>query len=526
MAGYGYYYETGEGDVLLTENVSNIKIKYLNGIDRNGKVGIEGCNSLKSLNFEGCDFLDCDYFSKYSTITTPKLTSVELKGNKNLTTSQVNLIVSLMSKISFSLDGIYVAYLDTNKESLNFENKHLTDLSFLDGNLTCKYLNVAHCDFDNSQVGYIGSMVNLEKLNINTNWNITDFSFLQKLTKLINFNASNTNITDEDLISYIQNKENIQLGLFNCSRINDLSWIDDFPSATFGDVRNWTYDSNADLSIFNSRGSTGSILINRGDLTTMQARISAINSSYGLHLGTNVNMLSKLENCTEITNLYMSSGDGENSTENGFSGENSLNLSKCTKLVTIYFKRNLIENLNVSGCTKLQKFTMYDMQRGNRSNVVDFSKNSELQKLVLNKNYYIQDDFILLCSKLTPVYDTSLNKLETGCPALTEIALNRNSISSLTPLSNLFSLEKLYIADNELVTLSGIENLVNLTVLDIRNNYSITNINPILELMANIKKEKGDTATLTVYISGCSGILNSTDDLVKEMKDVGVTIEK
>lgn len=233
-------------------------------------------------------------------------------------------------------------------------------------------------------------------------------------------------------------------------------------------------------------------------------------------------MLKKLESCSLLTSLYMSSGT-DTSKENAFDGENTLNLNNCIALKKIYFKRNMIEHVSISGCDCLEEFTMYNMQRGEKSNIVDFSKNSKLNYVNLSKNYYVDEDLTSLAAGIVPKYDTN-NILISGCPKLSKLYLNLNKFSNFSKLSNLISLEEFYITDNELVTLSGTEYLINLKILNIKNNPGISNIQPILDLMDKIKNSDRTDKTLTVYISGCTGILNSSTDLVGQLEDAGVTV--
>ena len=64
--------------------------------------------------------------------------------------------------------------------------------------------------------------------------------------------------------------------------------------------------------------------------------------------------------------------------------------------------------------------------------------------------------------------------------------------------------------------LSGIENLLNLTELNIQDNLGITNIIPIITL-----KNTSGSKLKTVKIKGCTNI---TDNMKQSMKDLGITV--
>ena len=237
---------------------------------------------------------------------------------------------------------------------------------------------------------------------------------------------------------------------------------------------------------------------------------------FGLYLSGEV-MLGKFQECTCLAYLRMSSG-GENSVENRFkSSDTSLNLSSCKNLNEIYFMRTSIENLNITGCGNLGKVTIIDMGCGTKWIPCDFSKNTNLTYLNLDKNYLEQKDLEKLISDITP--ESSGDEIEKGTKNISEIILNRNNFSSLKPfeiLAGKTSPFSLQVQENQLITLEGIENLTQLTSLDITKNNGVTNITPILGL-----KKKAGNQLKSVTIKECSGI---TIDQKKQLKEAGLEV--
>lgn len=196
-----------------------------------------------------------------------------------------------------------------------------------------------------------------------------------------------------------------------------------------------------------------------------------------------------------------------------------LNLNNLKKVTDIYFKRTSIETLDISGCEKLKNLTIIDMEKGARWNVPDISKNMELESLVLDKNALIQGDLEKIIGDLIPKYDG--DELKSGAPYLKELVLSRNEFNSMSPLSNLSGKTSnfiLNVSDNNIIDLNGIENLTNLSELDISNNPGITNITPILTLKSNSLN-----SLEKVKISGCSGI---TLDMKSSLEKAGITVEE
>ena len=120
---------------------------------------------------------------------------------------------------------------------------------------------------------------------------------------------------------------------------------------------------------------------------------------------------------------------------------------------------------------------------------------------------------------MVPEYENSGNLLK-GTPLIEEINLSENNFNSLQPFSELSSKTNdgltLNMANNHLITLTGIEDLTQLTELNIENNNGITNIQPILDL-----KSKEKSKLKTVDIKGCTQI---TEEMKTNMRNVGITV--
>ncbi len=516
----GEYFENGERD---TANDSNKYLKYLCGVNSDGKnVGITSIKSLNSVNFEYCDILDIEKILKFKDFENVLLTTGLFLGNENLKNEQVYYIASfLVSLKNYSISGRYVPLLDANEEVLNYKNFNLSDLSFLEGNeITTELYLSYNSGITNSQTKYIGEMTQLELLDLSWCDGITNFSFLSELPNLKYLYLDGTLVTNNDMRALTCKDKVLYMTLYNCYNLSDVNILNEFPhfGETGGrlDLRGWANNGLTDLSALNNKHFK-ELLTKSGDLTTCQSAISNFNQGYGMHFEGRTNMLQKIESCSNITYLKLSSSY-ETSWENVYGGANdSLNLSRCTQLAEVYFMRTSLETLNLTGCSSLSKVTIIDMGAGSRWIPCDFSKNTNLTYLNLDKNYLEQSDLVKLIDNLTP--GVGEDGLEKGAKNISEIILNRNNFSSLKPFESLagktseFSLQ---VQNNQLITLEGIENLTQLTSLDISENNGITNIKPILDL----KSKTGNKLT-TVTITGCTQI---TDSQKSELKSAGVEV--
>ena len=159
------------------------------------------------------------------------------------------------------------------------------------------------------------------------------------------------------------------------------------------------------------------------------------------------------------------------------------------------------------------------MQQGEKWSISDFSQNTNLKSLDLSKNYLQQTDFNSLIDMLEPKYEN--DDLVSGTPNLEKLTLNDNQFSSLEPLEKLSGKTanlEVYISNNSLISLNGIENLLQLTLIDLQGNSGITNITPIL----NLKNKEGNNLK-TVKINGC---INITEEMKNQMRDAGINVEE
>jgi len=468
-----------------------------------------------------CDILDIEVLEPLKEKEVISLKSANFVSSKRLMDSQINKIKGLTSRVSLVLNAKYLTLLDTLKEKLSYNSSSgITNLQFLEGNNVTIDLTVTYCNITDNDIPYLASMTQLKSLNLQGCSKITDWSFLENLVNLQSLNAGQTSISQDDYL-LIPNKEKLTYTIFYfCWNITDTEFISQFPNLTVWDFRNWGCSKTTDLSFLNHTVPSGQgILPGRGDYTTCQDAISNAKSSWGFFMSEASGITESLVGCSEITHLRVYS-DGVN---NKFTGSNDiLNLTTNVALKEIYFEKCMIENVIVTNLHSLEKVSIINMQQGSKSNITDFSTCEKLNYLNLKGNKYTQADFVTLSGQLKPIYSETV--LTSGCPLLSTLYIQGNEINSLAPLNDLISLENVYVSDNNLITVAGIEDLINLTVLDIRNNSGITNVQPILDLMANINESDRVDKSLTVYVSGCSGILNSAIDLISQMENAGVTV--
>lgn len=515
--GYSTYHDDGTLDSSLRHQKN---LKYLAGIDNNEKiVGINKLSKLKKLDLYSCDILDVNVLKEFEEITPFPLNYLDLRLSSNMMGSQITYVSSVLNKVtSLYLDANYSAILGA-KENWNLSYSNITDLSFLEGNTITTNLNISHnYNLNNEQAQYIGCLTQLKSLSMQYCTGVTDYSFLASLPNLEFLDLHGAKINETYLMMLPNKNKLTQLFLYGCTNMSSIDWLANFPNVggnTMFDMTNWKLSNTTDLSIFDTRTKKfNCVRTNVGDITTMQKQISACTSSLGLHLRGNTNLLSKIEECKDITYLMFSCGDSDYANDNYFNGENTLDLSACSELKSFYFKRSAIEHIitprdNLAGDNNLEKVTVFDMNKGTEWEIPDFSDNENLYYINLNKNYISQSNFVQFINQISPIYENSL--LISGCPNLNTLYLNNNCITSLNPLDSLEGCTEdleIYITDNQLVTLSGIENLTQLVTLDIQNNPGITNIQPIIDLAS-----KTESKLTTVNIRNCSGILNNPDNI-------------
>ncbi len=526
---YGTVYENGVSD---ERERYNRNLHYLVGIKENGeKLGLVNLKKLQEINLEYCDILDIEQLKRFMDGDSISIKKLYLLGNLNIRGEQIANINELLDIVEKSIDGKYVAFLNNNKETLDFASAGLTDLSFLDGNTITTSLSLRNNTVLNEEdMKFVGEMKQLTQLNLRECTSVNDFSFLYGLSNLEILDLAQTKITNND-IEKLSCKESLKvLSLYGCNKITGPSYLTKFENTLvellyneddvyYIDMREWNMNEQSDLSILNEFN-YNYIMMNRGNLLTMQGAISNCTekSQRGLCLSGNVALLNQLENCTEITSLVMKVPNDTDSYGN-FSGDTSLNLSKCDKLDALYLNRMSIENLVIDGCEDLAALTIIDMNLGTKWKVSDFSKNGKLNHLELRKNYLEQEDLKKIVEYMVPEYESSGNLLK-GTPLIEEINLSENNFNSLQPFSELSGKTNdgltLNMANNHLITLTGIEDLTQLTELNIENNNGIANIQPILDL-----KSKEKSKLKTVDIKGCTQI---TEEMKTNMRNVGITV--
>lgn len=315
------FYENGVRDA--TSN-NQINLHYLSGLKNGQLVGINNLKKLSRVNFEYSDIFDVEVLELFENENSKNqiLKNVLLLGNLNLKNSQINLIAGLLENCrSYSLSGCYLGLLNSNKGFLDYNNSGLENLSFLDGNKKTTSLLLKSCNFDDSQTQYIGKMTQLTRLDLSNCKNINDFSFLRKLSNLTDLSVSKTNVRNEDISSLTCKNTLKRLNVYTCPNLSEINNLDEFPllgsEEDYFDFRWWSWDYTKDLSYFNRRNYR-SLIINSGNLTTIQDAISRLKSDYGLHISGDKTLLKQLESCTNISFLMMSSM-GDKSDENSFS---------------------------------------------------------------------------------------------------------------------------------------------------------------------------------------------------------------
>jgi Leucine-rich repeat (LRR) protein len=168
----------------------------------------------------------------------------------------------------------------------------------------------------------------------------------------------------------------------------------------------------------------------------------------------------------------------------------SLNLSKCSQLITLGFSLNSLTELDLTNCPNLEELYCFDNEL---SEIKGLNECLKLKKLVCNANKLIILNLTNLkrlqylgCQEnqlkelnisenkeLTELYcfDNELTNLNLNCPKLSDLRCNKNQLTQLT-LPKLDNLQKLICHANNLTDLDFLNNCnpEKLEMLSLSNN--------------------------------------------------------
>ena len=499
------------------ENMSGLRYLYApnNNLGANeGAERNEETDALSFINYSAKLYLAClqnneiiwvDYLKDQNA-----LSLLRLAGNSNFDLASVTRIADIYLPIAVSSKSIDSKYLEYLTTSSNFSYKNLAEtdtekimyLKNLDSSQKAlvKYMDLSGSTVSNTTLNEIlKDYSNLEELNLNNCTNLTSFDFLEGKTKLVQISFNNTGIVGDEV-----------------------SKLDTYATA----LKSFRCN-NPDI-----------------DLTKMQKTISRTRCYAGKagyisgHCGAgiqNTSLKKQLENCTEIT--YIAT--------NGMNADNiTLDLSKCTKLNSIYFQDSgcsiilpssvtyidswYVSNINSTlDFRNLKDKTLSKVHFGHFGRVWDYYK-KELEQLAtynvtintlnldIRKGQYVSADILNTMKDVNIkginfggvtsqenfnfVASSWTNKLKN----VTSITMNGVNLQNLDFLSENINLTSLNLIDCHISDISGISNCTNLESLNLSGT---TNGFSSLEALKNMKN------LTTLNLNNCNGIYDTYGDI-------------
>jgi Leucine-rich repeat (LRR) protein len=263
----------------------------------------------------------------------------------------------------------------------------------------------------------------LTLLNLSSN-QISDYSFLEKMTNLTSLYLGFNQISDISFLEKLTNLTSLNLSL---NQISDSLFLEKLTNLT-------------SLNLSFNQISDSRFLEKLTNLTTLELRSNQISD------------ISFLENLTNLTTLDLS--------ENSISDYSFL--EKLTNLTSLYLSNNQISDIRF--LENLTNLTRVDLSNNQISDIRFLENLTNLTQVDLSNN---QISDIRFLENLTN---------------LTQVDLSNNQISDIRFLENLTNLTSLDLNFNQISDIRFLEKLTNLTWLNLSFNQ-ISDIKPLLHLI-------------------------------------------
>ena len=446
-----------------------------------------------------------------------KLKFFRLDGAENLDINDLESVKAQIKNIEwYLLDRKYwYVMLDETDEVLELAAQSIKESEFRD---LKKCTNVRTVNMMNLKLtDDSGANLSAERSNSLLNEVLTELHLVEKI------DVSDTDIMTLDFI-YNSNAKTV-----NTPNLDSLMLLNDKVT----DLKNLNYlDKLTSLGINNA-----SI-----ELTDIQKVISNCSENhwtrgfYGFYTN-NVQLMKKLENCVDVTSLYIACDNWKLDWRTI-----DLDLSKLTKLEKVHIRALNLKSLILPSSVKelTMRYCSYfpDLSTLNLLNYIEFEKEkggkyditttsnviTSLSSKVLN-NSVETSIFINGINELNNLdlfngkYNCSKLELDNcqnlvtlrgiaGMGDISEIiCTNDPTLSSLTGLENKTNLTKLTLSSCGIVDLSALSNLKLLTYVDLRNNPLSASFGNIqnLTILATLKSKSNN---FELYMEGCDNILD------------------
>jgi len=320
--------------------------------------------------------------------------------------------------------------------------------------------NYGKANFIKNVCPSISNLQALKALQINGEWHrknqISDISFLEKLTSLQTLNLSCNQISD---ISFLKKLTSLQTLNLSCNRISDVSFLKkltNLHTLHLGDNRISDYSflekltNLQTLDLGFNKISDYSFLEKLTDLQSLNLSTNKISDYFFLEKSNNLQSLNLSMN--EISDYSF--------------------LEKLTNLLSLNLSYNQISD--VSFLEKLTSLQSLDLTKNKISDISFLEKLISLQSLHLSSNR-ISDIFFL--EKLTSLQSLHLSSNQISDISFLEkltclqlLDLLSNKISDISFLEKLTSLQKLNLCNNQISDISSLQKLIRLQLLDFSSN--------------------------------------------------------
>jgi hypothetical protein len=495
--------------------LENMKLRYFEAQSNNLQyignlvMDYENCNYthvylINNINIEKSSIQDISiYLINASNYTIDPKYIQFIEGNKNLDygSTDANTVV----------DG-YIEEVSNSVTTVNLSNKtKLTNIDFLNGKINITTLNLSGCTgiTQESFNKVLSTLTGLKTLTLTGCYQLTSLDGLSKKTIITNLNLSGcTGITQESFNKVLSTLTGLKtLYLSGCFQLIDISFIMNMPllqtlfiDSTSVEITNSNSENaialnNASityLKIGYNGTDTQKYKCNNTNLMYIQTAISNCSDGNGLYLEGNENanqtFISQLENCILITKLTM-----RYYTLNGI---NSLDLSKCVNLESLFLDSLNIDSVNINNCKNLTTINISSMKKGTEHfSIPDFSDCLALQSLTWENNLMTSTEFNKICVQLE------------NASNFKNLYVNNNSILDINNINLLSNLIIFGANNNNISDISSISTIMNLGTLYLKNNNLDNDAISIITTLRQTYKKLGYT---NVYLGGNPNITDIT----------------
>jgi len=309
--------------------------------------------------------------------------------------------------------------------------------------------------FQISDVSFLGKLTNLKSLGLSNN-RLKDISVLQNLTSLKSLNLSNNRLKD---VFVLKNLINIQSLYLSYNEITDISFLQNLTSIQSLYLN---YNKITDYSVLQNLISIRKLDLHSNQITDISFLDNLI-SLQSLGLSDNkLKDISVLQNLTSLQSLNLCRNQ---ITDISF-------LRNLTSLQNLDLNRNQIKDISVlQNLTSLQSLNLNENQITN----ISFLRSlTNLQKLDLSRNQITDISVVQKLPELLKI-DFSFNQI-TDLPSIENLTnlqslnLSRNQITDISVIQNLPELQKLDLVSNQITDISLLQNLPELQRLDLKRN--------------------------------------------------------